>query len=133
MTKSIFSKMATRFVLCEKSVIISLSGGQTESDRGVFTIYFRTEYWQSSDDKGAFQIPEMKKYKMMLLQHRILLFDQNDGVEVFQKCQSVGNREEPLPLLAYLITENSKSLIRFDYWCLAFTFCHFIMINFSFE
>ena len=95
-----------------------IAGGPTEDERGLYIIYFRSEYWQSSSDNGTFQIPEMKKFKIMLLQHRIFLFDQKDDIEVFQRCQhrvetSVNSRE---PLLAYLIADNSISIPRLHSW-----------------
>ena len=109
----LFSFLSRNVVFLIKCV----PGGPTESERGVYIIYFRSEYWQSSSDNGTFNIPEMKKFRIMLLQHRIFLFDQKDDIEVFERCQfGVTNPREPL--IAYLIAENSKSFLRLDSWSL---------------
>ena len=104
------------------SYYIYCLGGKTENERGVYIIYFRTEYWQSSKDKGSFQRPEMKKFKMILLQHRMFLLDQNDRIEVFQRCHNGDNNSLYFtePLLAYLIEENSTQSIKYDFWSLIF-------------
>ena len=95
-------------------------GGESENERGVFIIYFRTEYWQSSNHNGSFLKPEMKKFKIMLLQHRMFLFGRNGDIQVFQKCHS-GKYISPnstLPLIAYLVGGHSTSLIKCNCWYL---------------
>ena len=61
----------------------------------------------------------MKKFKIMLLQHRMFLFGRHGVIEVFHKCKSGNNisLNSTEPIIAYLIAGHSTSLLQCDCWC----------------